>query len=35
MEEEIQSFARCALTADMTEGVTAFVEKRAPRFVGQ
>lgn len=35
MEEELQSFARCALTADMTEGVAAFVEKRAPRFVGQ
>jgi 2-(1,2-epoxy-1,2-dihydrophenyl)acetyl-CoA isomerase len=35
MEEEIRAFARCAATADMAEGVAAFVEKRAPRFVGE
>ncbi|GIX26246.1 MAG: enoyl-CoA hydratase [Burkholderiales bacterium] len=35
MEEENRAFARCAATADMAEGVAAFVEKRAPRFVGE
>jgi 2-(1,2-epoxy-1,2-dihydrophenyl)acetyl-CoA isomerase len=31
---ETQSFARCAATRDLAEGVTAFVEKRKPRFEG-
>jgi 2-(1,2-epoxy-1,2-dihydrophenyl)acetyl-CoA isomerase len=35
LEAESQAFARCARTADLAEGVTAFVEKRAPRFVGK
>lgn len=34
MEEELQAFARCARTADLKEGVTAFVEKRKPVFKG-
>jgi 2-(1,2-epoxy-1,2-dihydrophenyl)acetyl-CoA isomerase len=32
---EAQAFARCARTADLAEGVTAFVEKRKPDFVGR
>jgi 2-(1,2-epoxy-1,2-dihydrophenyl)acetyl-CoA isomerase len=32
---EAQAFARCARTADLAEGVTAFVEKRAPSFTGK
>jgi 2-(1,2-epoxy-1,2-dihydrophenyl)acetyl-CoA isomerase len=32
---EAQAFARCARTADLAEGVTAFVEKRVPRFRGE
>ncbi len=35
MEEEIRAFARCAATADMAEGVAAFVEKRLARFMGK
>ena len=35
MEEELQAFARCAVTADLAEGVTAFVEKRKPVFNGK
>jgi 2-(1,2-epoxy-1,2-dihydrophenyl)acetyl-CoA isomerase len=35
MEEELQAFARCAVTGDLAEGVTAFVEKRKPVFKGQ
>ena len=35
MEEELQAFARCAVTADLAEGVAAFVEKRKPVFKGQ
>jgi 2-(1,2-epoxy-1,2-dihydrophenyl)acetyl-CoA isomerase len=35
LEEEAQAFARCARTGDMREGVTAFVEKREPHFLGR
>jgi 2-(1,2-epoxy-1,2-dihydrophenyl)acetyl-CoA isomerase len=35
MEEELQAFARCAVTGDLAEGVAAFVEKRKPVFKGQ
>ncbi len=35
LDEEAQAFARCAATRDFAEGVTAFVEKRAPRFRGE
>jgi len=32
LEAEAASFAACAGTADFVEGITAFVQKRAPRF---
>lgn len=34
MEQELQAFSRCASSADLKEGVTAFVEKRKPVFRG-
>lgn len=35
LEAEVQSFVHCTRTADMREGVAAFVQKRAPRFEGR
>ena len=34
MEQELQAFSRCARGGDLKEGVTAFVEKRKPVFMG-
>lgn len=35
LEAEARAFSRCAATADMGEGVRAFVERRAARFRGR
>ncbi|WP_131766392.1 enoyl-CoA hydratase/isomerase family protein [Candidatus Protofrankia californiensis] len=35
LEDEAQALARAAATSDAREGITAFVEKRTPRFHGQ
>ena len=34
LEAEAQAFAHCSRSADLREGITAFVEKRRPRFSG-
>jgi len=34
LQSEAEAFARCAATADFAEGVTAFLDKRAPGFKG-
>ena len=35
LEDEAQGLARCAMTADAREGISAFVEKRKPKFIGR
>jgi enoyl-CoA hydratase len=34
-DKEIRRFSECFATADMTEGTTAFLEKRKPVFKGK
>jgi len=35
LDEEIEAFVRCAGTDDFAEGITAFAQKRQPRFKGK
>lgn len=35
LDAERTAFASCAVTSDFREGVSAFLEKRAPRFLGR
>lgn len=35
MEEELAAFARCARSADVAEGLAAFLARRTPRFEGR
>ncbi|MGH8751473.1 MAG: enoyl-CoA hydratase/isomerase family protein [Burkholderiales bacterium] len=35
LEAEVQAFSRCTRTADLAQGVMAFVEKRKPVFTGK
>jgi enoyl-CoA hydratase/carnithine racemase len=35
MENESQAIAQSARTRDVREGITAFLEKRSPKFKGQ
>lgn len=35
LDAEAQAFARCARTADLAEGVSAFAQNRSPRFRGE
>lgn len=35
MEAEINAFAKCFMTGDAREGITAFIEKRKPNFQGK
>ena len=35
LQAEAEYFSDCASTRDFKEGVTAFIEKRAPRFTGE
>jgi enoyl-CoA hydratase/carnithine racemase len=35
LEAEVQAFADCARTADLRDGIMAFVEKRKPSFMGK